>query len=258
MSRIQLNLRHYRAYPQRDFLGHITETVEIDVDKTAFVLVDVYGLGFSEEDATPHPRSSLDSWTVDQEKTVNVERIKPSLDAARALGLPVIFVSNSAPRIALSKSEFAKQLKRSLDVVFEELCAEDNIDPREYYYGESQFLKHSKLLEPQESDYYIRKLYYSGFKDTHLDALLRDLDVKTLVFVGYAADVCLHSTMIDALNLNYEVILLRDCTLSGVESLPQETKGTYGFTERMVLWSEIYVGRSTTSVDFIRACGAAK
>lgn len=258
MPHIELNLRHYRAYPQRDFLGHITETVEIDVDKTAFVLVDVYGLGFSEEDATPHPRSSLDSWTVDQEKTVNVERIKPSLDAARALGLPVIYVSNSAPRIALSKSEFAKQLKRSLDIVFEELCAEDNIDPREYYYGESQFLKHSKLLEPQESDYYIRKLYYSGFKDTHLDALLRDLDVKTLVFVGYAADVCLHSTMIDALNLNYEVILLRDCTLSCVETLPQETEGTYGFTERMVLWSEIYVGRSTTSVDFIRACGAAK
>lgn len=257
MPHIKLNLRHYRAFPQRAFLGHVTETVEIDVERTAFVLVDVYGLGFSDEDGTPHPRSSLDSWTVDQEKAVNVEKIKPSLDAARSLGLPVIFVSNSAPRIALSKSEFTGQLKRSLDVVFEELCAEDNIDPRQYYYGDSQFLKHSKILEPQESDYYIRKLYYSGFQDSHLDALLRDLDVKTLVFVGYATDVCLHATMMDALNRNYEVIFLRDCTLSSVESLPHETQGTYSFTERMVIWSEIYVGRSTTSVDFVQACRAA-
>ena len=254
MSRISLNLRHYRAYPQRDFIGHATETVEIDTASTAFVLVDVYGLGFSEDDAAAHPRSALDSWTVDQEKTVNVERIKPSLDAARSLGLPIIYVSNSAPRIALSKSEFAKQLKRSLDIVFEELCEEDTVDPREYHYGPSQFLKYSKILEPQASDYFIRKLYYSGFKDTRLDALLRDLGVKTLVFVGYAADVCLHCTMIDALNLNYEVIFLRDCTLSSVESLPGEVRGTYGFTERIVLWSEVYVGRSTTSVEFIQGC----
>ena len=64
--------------------------------------------------------------------------------------------------------------------------------------------------------------------------------------------------MIDALNLNYEVIFLRDCTLSSVESLPGEMQGTYGFTERMMIWSEIYVGRSSTSEDFVRACAAAK
>jgi nicotinamidase-related amidase len=64
--------------------------------------------------------------------------------------------------------------------------------------------------------------------------------------------------MIDALNLNYEVILLRDCTLSGVEALAGEKQGTYGFTERIVIWSEIYIGRSTTAEDFIRACATAK
>lgn len=258
MSRISLNLRHYRAYPQRDFIGHTTEKVEIESGTTAFVLVDVYGLGFSEDDAAPHSRSALDSWTVDQEKQVNVERIKPALDAARALGLPIVYVSNSAPRIALQNNELIKQLKRTIDFDWEENCAEDTVDPLEYHHGSSKFLKYSKILEPQATDYFIRKLYYSGFKDTRLDTLLRDLGVKTLVFVGYAADVCLHCTMIDALNLNYEVIFLRDCTLSSVESLPGEVKGTYGFTDRIVLWSEIYVGRSTTSDDFIRACGAPK
>lgn len=258
MSRISLNLRHYRAYPQRNFTGHSTETVDIDTPTSAFVLVDVYGLGFSENDDTPHPRSSLDSWTVDQEKRVNVEKIKPAADAARSIGLPIIYVSNSAPRIALSGSEFIKQLKRSIDFDWEECCAEDAVDPLEYHHGPSNYLKYSKVLEPQQTDYFIRKLYYSGFKDTRLDALLRHLGVKTLLFVGHATDVCLHCTMIDALNLNYEVIFLRDCTMSSVESLPGEVQGTYGFTDRMIIWSEIYVGRSSTSEDFVRACAAAK
>lgn len=258
MSLLLLNLRHYRAYPQRNFLGHATEPVEFDSSKVAFVVVDVYGLGYSDEDGAPHERSASDFWTVDQERQVNAERIKPALDAARSLGLPIIYVSNSAPRIALHNNELIKQLKRSIDFNWEECCAEDVVDPLEYHSGPSKFLKYSKLFEPQSSDYFIRKLYYSGFKDTRLDALLRDLDVKTLVFVGYAADVCLHCTMIDALNLNYEVILLRDCTLSGIEALAGEKQGTYGFTDRTVIWSEIYVGRTTTSEDFARACGNAK
>jgi nicotinamidase-related amidase len=187
---------------------------------------------------------------------VTVGRIRPALEAARSVRLPIIYACNSAPRIDLAQSEFAKQIKRSSNMVFEEICAEDSVDPREYHYGSSRFLKHSKIVEPQATDYYIRKLYYSAFKDTRLDALLRNLGTKTLVFVGYAVDVCLHCTMIDALNLNYEVLFLRDCTLSDVESLPGEVKGSYGFTERMVIWTEINVGRSATSEDFIRACQA--
>ncbi len=258
MSRISLNVRYFRAYPQRNFLGHATETVEIDTATTAFVLVDVYGLGFSEDDDTPHDRSSLDSWTVDQEKRVNVENIKPASDAARSIGFPIIYVSNSAPRIALSGSEFTKQLKRSIDFDWEECCAEEAVDPLEYHQGPSKYLKYSTIFKPQPTDYFIRKLYYSGFKDTRFDALLRHLGVKTLVFVGYAADICLHCTMIDALNLNYEVFFLRDCTLSSSELLPGEVQGTYGFTERMMIWSEAYVGRSSTSEEFVRACAAAK
>ena len=254
MSRIRLNLRHYRAYPQRDFLGHVTEPVEFDSSNMAFVVVDVYGLGYSEEDGVPHERSASDFWTVEQERQVNEERIKPAIDAARLLGLPIVYISNSAPRIALHNNEFIKQLKRSIDFDWEVNCAEDTVDPLEYHHGPSKFLKYSKLFEPQPSDYFIRKLYYSGFKDTRFDTLLRDLNVKTLVFVGYAADVCLHCTMIDALNLNYEVILLRDCTLSGIEALAGEKQGTYGFTDRIVIWSEIYVGRTAISEDFVRAC----
>jgi nicotinamidase-related amidase len=256
MGTLDLPLRYYRAYPQRQFLGHAVEQIAINPDRAAFVLVDVYGLGFSPEDQTPHPLSALTSWTAEQEKEVTVGRIKPALDAARLAGLPVVYVCNSAPKIALARSEFAKQLKRAFDMDIEELLAEDTVDPRQYHYGPSTFLKHSKLIEPQPGDYYVRKLYASGFQDTHLDKLLRHLDVKTLIFAGYAADVCLLCTMIDAMNLNYEVILLRDCTLADIERLPGEPETCMGFTERMVLWVEMNVGRSTTSQAFVHACQA--
>ena len=256
MSSLRLKVRYYRAYPQNGFLGHDSEEVQIDIARAAFVLVDVYGLGFSAEDEVADPLPALLSWTVEQERDVTVGKIRPALEAARSVRLPIIYACNSAPRIALAQSEFAKQIKRSSNMAFEEICSEDTIDPREYHYGSSRFLKHSKIIEPQATDYYVRKLYYSAFKDTRLDALLRNLGTKTIVFVGYAMDVCLHCTMIDALSLNYEVLFLRDCTLSDVETLPGETTGSYGFTERMVVWTEINVGRSATSEEFIRACQA--
>jgi nicotinamidase-related amidase len=254
MSELRLKVRHYRIFPQRHFLGHQEEEITIDGSRTAFVVVDVYGLGFSPEDGTPHPLASLSSWTPPEEAAVTVGKIRPALDAARAAGLPIVYVSNSGPRIGLAKSEFGKVLKRTADMNVEELFAEENVDPREYHYGPSPYLKHSKVIAPQVGDYYIRKLYYSGFQDTRLDALLRHLAVRTLIFVGYAIDCCLQCTMIDALYRNYEVLFLRDCTLADVERLPEERPGGMGFTERMVIWAETNVGRSATSEDFIRAC----
>jgi len=108
----------------------------------------------------------------------------------------------------------------------------------------------SKLLAPQVGDYFVRKHAYSGFFETRLDSLLRNLRVETIVFVGFSLDVCLMCTMLDALNLNYEVVLLRDCTLAS--DLPDEA-ASLAFTRRMVTWAEMVVGRTTTSVEFIAA-----
>jgi nicotinamidase-related amidase len=256
MRTLRLPLRHYRAYPQDRFLGHAVEDVDIDLDTSAFLVVDVYGLGLSPEDGEPYPRTALTAVTVEQEREVTVGRIKPALDAARSVALPVVYLSNSAPRIALDRSEFCRQIRRAFDVDLTVACAEDNVDPRQYHRGSSSFLKHSKIIEPRPEDYFIRKLYYSGFRDTHLDALLRDLGVRTLIVVGYSVDVCLHGTLLDALYLNYQVILLRDCTLADVERLPGQPEGGVGFTEWMILWTEMNVGRTATSEQFVRACAA--
>lgn len=50
MSRyLHLNGRYYRQYPAEKHLGHAEEELELGVDNTAFLLVDVYGKGYDSD-----------------------------------------------------------------------------------------------------------------------------------------------------------------------------------------------------------------
>ncbi len=255
MPTLKLNGRYYRMYPPEQFLGHAEEALELDTARTALLIVDVYGLGFSPDDGRPHEYPSLSSTaSAAKEKEIVVDHIRPAIDAAREAGLPIIYLNNSAPRIAINNSELAKIARRCCDIDWEEWGSEDTVDPREYVHGNSAALKFSKVIEPQPGDYFIRKHSYSGFFETRLDGLLRNLGIKTLVCVGFALDVCLHSTMVDAMNLNYQVLLLRDCTMA-VE-LPGDIE-ELSFTKRLILLTEYSIGFTTTSESFIAACAAS-
>jgi nicotinamidase-related amidase len=255
MATLNLTGRYYRLYPPEGFLGHAEQPLELEAAKTAFLVVDVYGLGFSPDDegkAHDYPSLSLTA-TVEAEKDVVINHIRPALDAARRACLPVVYLNTSAPRIEMSRSELGKLTRRCCDLDWDEWGSEEGVDPREYVHGHSTALKFSKVVEPRPDDYFIRKHVYSGFFQTRLDGLLRHLGIQTLVCVGFALDMCLHCTMIDAMNLNYQVLLLRDCTMA-IE-LPHEAKDL-AFTRRMILWTEYAVGFTATSEAFIAACDA--
>ena len=51
----------------------------------------------------------------------------------------------------------------------------------------------------------------SGFFDTPLDSILRNLGVTTLLFGGVNADQCVLATLTDAACIGYDVVLLADC-----------------------------------------------
>ena len=91
---------------------------------------------------------------------------------------------------------------------------------------------------------------YSGFAGTRLDLLLRYFDIKTLFAVGFSADACLMTTVIDALWHDYKVVLLRDCTLAN--DFPEEQAELLG-TQRMVKMLEALYCVSVTSAEFIEA-----
>ena len=43
---MKLKTRYYRLYPSDEYLGHAYEDYEADIGRSAFLVVDVYGLGF--------------------------------------------------------------------------------------------------------------------------------------------------------------------------------------------------------------------
>ncbi len=67
-------------------------------------------------------------------------------------------------------------------------------------------------LEQMPGDICVDKYRMSGFWDTPLDSILRNLGRTTLFFGGVNADQCVMATLQDANFLGYDCILVRDCT----------------------------------------------
>ena len=64
-------------------------------------------------------------------------------------------------------------------------------------------------LDP--ADIQVDKYRVSGFWDTPLDSILRNLDVRTIFFAGVNLDMCVFHTLADAHFLGYNCVLLDDC-----------------------------------------------
>ena len=67
-------------------------------------------------------------------------------------------------------------------------------------------------LKPQTGDIVIYKHRFSGFYQTDLDAILKQLGVKYLIVTGCTTSVCVESTIRDAMFRDYVCVLLADCT----------------------------------------------
>jgi nicotinamidase-related amidase len=66
-------------------------------------------------------------------------------------------------------------------------------------------------LVPEPGDVRVDKFRISGFWDTPLDSILRNLGITTLLFAGVNIDQCVMCTLQDANFLGYDCILIEDC-----------------------------------------------
>jgi nicotinamidase-related amidase len=77
-------------------------------------------------------------------------------------------------------------------------------------------------LKPAQKDYILEKRTYSGFHETGLDMLLRDLyhgeGVKTVILTGLHTNICVRHTAADAFFRGYKIVVAKD----GVEAFTQE------------------------------------
>jgi nicotinamidase-related amidase len=117
------------------------------------------------------------------------------LDAAREAGVPVIFCNDAhikgIDRELIIWGDHAIAGTPGADVISE--------------------------LNRSECDYVVPKRRYSGFFQTDLDILLRELGVKTVVMTGLHTHMCVRHTSADAFSLGYDVVVAKEATDSFTE-----------------------------------------
>jgi len=69
-------------------------------------------------------------------------------------------------------------------------------------------------IKPQEGDIIVEKSRNSAFWGTNLDAILRTLDTRYIVFAGALTNACVESSLRDAYQLGYFSILVPDACVA--------------------------------------------
>ena len=72
-------------------------------------------------------------------------------------------------------------------------------------------------IKPKEDDHVIIKRRDSAFQDTELRVWLQSVGINVLVFCGVDTAICVETSIRDAFNLGYDIVLISDATASGIK-----------------------------------------
>jgi nicotinamidase-related amidase len=191
--------------PQPVILGTETKTLRCDLSKAAIIIIDM-------QNDFCHPDGWLAHIGVDvtpaRQPIAPLQALLPQL---RAAGVPVIWLNwgNRPDLLNISAGLF-----HVYNPTGEGVGLGDSLPSN----GAKVLMKGSwaaevvEELEQLPEDIQIDKYRMSGFWDTPLDSILRNLGLTTLFFAGVNADQCVLSTLCDANFLGYDCILVKDCT----------------------------------------------
>jgi len=84
-------------------------------------------------------------------------------------------------------------------------------------------------LKPGPEDYVVHKRRLSGFYGTDLDLYLRELGIERVLLIGGQTHTSVRYTAVDAYQLRYHPIILRDCVDSYAEEINDRTLGELFF-----------------------------
>lgn len=87
-------------------------------------------------------------------------------------------------------------------------------------------------ITPVDSDHVVIKRRDSAFQDTELRVWLQSEGVNTLIICGVDTSICVETSLRDAFNIGYDVILISDATASGInkhyETTLERVRDYYG------------------------------
>ncbi|WP_373525923.1 cysteine hydrolase family protein [Nostoc sp.] len=191
--------------PQPVILSTETKTLRLDLAKSAILVIDM-------QNDFCHPDGWLAHIGVDVTPAHQpIEPLNNLLPELREAGVPVIWLNwgNRPDLLNISAG-----LRHVYNPTGEGVGLGDPLpsnDARVLMAG-SWAAAVVDELELLPEDICVDKYRMSGFWDTPLDSILRNLGTTTIFFAGVNADQCVLTTLCDANFLGYDCVLVKDCT----------------------------------------------
>ncbi len=235
-------------------------TIELPVEQTGFVLVDMWDASDLPDDIKPGGVSFCQ-----RAGEITRLRIAPVLAAAREIGLTVVHAPTAnvsehyrdrcrVPEAAATPAEPPRDWPPAearaawSDEMWEARYGDYGPDLRAIMRDRMRIIPEA---EPVASDWLI-----FGSDDMH--ALCREQGLLNLIYVGFATNMCLlfkPGGLYEMSRAGYRCVVLRDCT-TAVENA--DSWGDLGQTKAFVDWFEMHaLAYTATSADFLAACAAA-
>jgi len=135
------------------------------------------------------------------------------LEASRDAGIPIVYVKMEHPDdLSNTGPEDGPHRRKHRPLrLGEEVVAPDG-SPGRILVQDTWNTQILDELAPQQGDIVVAKHRYSGFFETELDDVLRQLMVKYLIVTGCTTSICVESTVRDAMYRDYSCLVLEDCT----------------------------------------------
>jgi nicotinamidase-related amidase len=163
--------------------------------RPAIIIIDMVKDSFREEHQLP----------ITKEAQPIIPRINYLLQQGRALGIPIIFASDSfLPEDFIFKGKMKPHSIRG-----------------------TEGAEVTDLLNLVEGDVILPKRRFSAFFKTDLDQTLRTWHCDTVVIGGITTNVCVLMTAMDALCHDFSAILLEDCCAAHKREVHETTIENY-------------------------------
>ncbi|MDB6102942.1 MAG: rutB [Gammaproteobacteria bacterium] len=213
----------------------LPQEVIIDLNKSAFLVIDMQKEFCSK-------RGWLSSLGLDVSGALRlVDPIKRTADALRAASVPIVWVNWGVRPDRLNLSPGTRHTfnpdgcRAGLGDSLSSKDAEGRESTHNILEKDSWGAEILDEMAPPATDVFVDKQRISGFWDTPLDSILRNLGVRTVLIAGINADQCVYATLMDANFHGYDTILLEDCTATTsppfcLEATLYNVRFAYGFT----------------------------
>lgn len=99
-------------------------------------------------------------------------------------------------------------------------------------------------LKPNFDDHVVIKRRDSVFQDTEVEVWLRSLGIDSIIFAGIDTSICVESSLRDAFNHGYDVVLISDATASNNLNHYNSTLDTIRNYYGLVMNLDEFIGNS--------------